>query len=129
MPAPLRRIDATSLLRFLRFGLAEEATRIDFRVGHPPGFTVDAEARTLRYRQLAQEDTEAIAHLLFEQIRVPERLSAEPGDGAQELSFYYELPGEGLFEIDVSRENAGLAVSLEIIRLLTDPWEIALLET
>jgi len=129
MPAPLRRIDATALLRLLRFGLAEEATRIDFRVGHPPGFTVGAEARTLRYRQLAQEDTEAIAHLLFEQIRVPERLSAEPGDGAQELSFYYELPGEGLFEIDVSRETAGLAVSLEIIRLLTDPWEIALLES
>ena len=44
MPAPLRRIDATALLRLLRFGLTEEASRIDFRVGCPPRFTVDAEA-------------------------------------------------------------------------------------
>jgi hypothetical protein len=128
MPVPLRRIDATALLRFLRFGLAEEATRIDFRVGRPPRFTVNAEAKTLRYRQLAREDTESIVRLLFEHTRVPGRLSAEPGDGAQELYFYYELPGEGLFEVDASRETAGLAVSLEIIRPLTNPAEIALLE-
>ena len=56
-------------------------------------------------------------------------MSAEPSTGAQELYFYYELPGEGLFEIDASRESGGLAVSLEVIRLLTDPAEIALLET
>ncbi len=129
MPAPLRRIDATALLRFLRFGLAEDATRIDFRVGSPPRFTVNAEAKALRYRQLAREDTDSIVGLLFEQTRVPERLSTETGDGAQELYFYYELPGEGLFEVDASREDAGLAVSLEIIRPLTDPAEIALLET
>ena len=129
MPEPLRRVDATALLRFLRFGLAEEASRIDFRVGRPPHFTVNAEEKTLRYRQLAREDTDTIVRLLFEQTRVPERLSAEPGDGAQELYFYYELPGEALFEIDASRETAGLAVSLEIIRPLTDPAEIALLET
>lgn len=129
MPAPLRRIDATALLRLLRFGLTEEATRIDFRVGCAPRFTVDAEAKTLRHRQLAREDTDAILGLLFEQTRVPQRLSAEPGDGAQELYFYYELPGEALFEIEASRETAGLAVSLEIIRPLTDPSEIALLET
>ena len=129
MPEPLRSIDATALLRFLRFGLAEEASRIDFQVGRPPHFTVDAEAKTLRYRQLAREDTDSIVGLLFEQTRVPERFSADPGSGAQELYFYYELPGEGLFEIDASREPGGLAVSLEIIRPLTDPAEIALLET
>jgi hypothetical protein len=129
MPEPLRSIDATALLRFLRFGLSEDATRIDFRVGSPPRFTVNAEAKTLRYRQLAREDTDSIVGLLFEQTRVPERLSADPGNGAQELCFYYELPGEGLFEIDASREPGGIAVSLEIIRPLTDPAEIALLET
>jgi hypothetical protein len=129
MPAPLRSIDATALLRLLRFGLAEDASRIDFRVGQPPQFTVNAEAKTLRYRQLAREDTDTIARLLFEQIRIPERLSAKPGDGAQELYFCYELPGEALFEVGASREAAGLAVSLEIIRPLTDPAEIALLET
>ena len=129
MPEPLRSIDATALLRFLRFGLSEDATRIDFRVGSPPCFTVNAEAKTLRYRQLAREDTESIVGLLFEQTRVPERLSEEPGDSAQELYFYYELPGEGLFEIDAAREPGGLAVSLEIIRPLTDPAEIALLES
>jgi hypothetical protein len=129
MPAPFRRIDAAALLRFLRFGLAEDATRIDFRVGCPPRFTVNAETKTLRYRQLAREDTDSIVSVLFEQTRVPERLSTEPGDAAQELYFYYEIPGEGLFEIDAAREPAGLAVSLEIIRPLTDPTEIALLET
>jgi hypothetical protein len=129
MPAPLRPIDATALLRFFRFGLAEEATRIDFRVGCAPCFTVNAEAKTLRYRQLAREDTYTILGLLFEQTRVPERLSEEPGDAAQELYFYYELPGEGLFEVDASRESAGLAVSVEIIRPLTNPAEIALLVT
>ena len=128
MCTPLRRIDAASLLRFLRFGLDEGATGIGFRVGNPPRFTVDAEAKTLRFRQLAREDIDAIVRLFFEQARVPERLSAEPGDGAQELYFYYELPGEGLFEVDVSREASGLAVSVEIIRPLTDPAEIALLE-
>jgi Tfp pilus assembly pilus retraction ATPase PilT len=126
---PLRHIDAASLLRFLRFGLDEGARGIDFRVGSPPRFTVGAEAKPLRFRQLAREDIDAIVRLFFEQARVPERLSAEPGDGAQELYFYYELPGEGLFEVDVSREASGLAVTLEIIRPLTDPSEIALLET
>jgi hypothetical protein len=125
---PLRRIDAASLLRLLRFGLAEGATGIRFRVGSPPRFAVDAEPKTLRFRQLAREDLDAIVRLFFEQARVPERLSAEPGDGAQELYFYYELPGEALFEIEVSREASDLAVSVEIIRPLTDPTEIALLE-
>jgi hypothetical protein len=128
MTAPLRRLDANALLRFLRFGLAEGATRIDFRVGSPPRFTVDAESKPVRHRQLAREDTEAIVRLLFEQTRVPERISADSGDGAQALSFYYELPGEGLFEVDAARETTGLAVSLEIIRPLTNPAEIALLE-
>ena len=129
MSTPLRRIDAAALIRFLRFGLAQGATGIRFRVGSPPRFAVNAEEKTLRYRQLAREDTDAIVRFLFEQARVPERLSGEPGEAAQELYFYYELPGEGLFEIDASREAAGLAVSVEIIRPLTDPSEIALLET
>jgi hypothetical protein len=126
---PLRRIDASSLLRLLRFGLAEGATGIRFRVGSPPRFTIDAESKALRFRQLAREDVDAIVRLFFEQARVPARLSAEPGDGAQELYFYYELPGEGLFEVEASREVSGLAVSVEIIRPLTDPSEIALLES
>ena len=129
MPTPIRRVDAATLLRLLRFGLAEGATAIRFRVGNPPHFTVDAESKTLRFRQLAREDTDAIVRLFFEEARVPERLVAEPSDGAQELHFYYELPGEGLFEVDVSREASGLAVSVEIIRPLTDPSEIALLES
>jgi hypothetical protein len=126
--APLRRIDATALHRFLRFGLAQDATRIDFRVGSRPRFTVNADAKTLRHRQLAREDTDAIVRLLFERTRVPARLLGAPGDGAQEFYFLYELPGEGLFEIEATREAAGLAVSVEIIRPLTDPSEIALLE-
>jgi hypothetical protein len=125
---PLRCIDATSLLRFFRFGLAQGAAQVQFRVGSPPCFSVNAGTRRLRYRQLAREDTEAIVRLLFEHARIPERLTAAAGDGAQEIYFYYELPGEGLFEIDVAREAAGLAVSVEIIRPLTDPAEIALLE-
>jgi hypothetical protein len=126
--APLRRIDATALLRFLRFGLAQGATRIDFRVGSRPCFTVDAKAKTLRYRQLAREDTDAIVRLLFERARVPARLHGAPGEGAQQFYFLVELPGEGLFEIEATREAAGLALSVEIIRPLTDPSEIALLE-
>ena len=128
MSAPLRCIDATTLLRFFRFGLAQGAAQIHFRVGSPPCFSVNAGARPLRYRQLAREDTEAIVRLLFEQARVPERMSAAPGDGAQEIYFYWELPGEGLFEVEVMREASGLAACIEIIRPLTDPAEIALLE-
>ena len=82
----------------------------------------------LRYRQLAREDTELIAQLLFERTRVPARLHGAPAEGAQGFSFLYELPGEALFEIEATREAAGLALSLEIIRPLTDPSEIALLE-
>jgi hypothetical protein len=100
---PLRRIDAAALLSLLRFGIAQEATRVQFRVGAPPHFTVYAEEKALRYRQLAREDTEAILRLLFVRTRVPERLDGEPGDGARELCFYYELPGEALFEIEASR--------------------------
>jgi Tfp pilus assembly pilus retraction ATPase PilT len=129
VPTSLRRIDTTALLHFLRFGLAEGATRIHFRVGRPPDFAVGGEQRTLRYRQLAREDTEAILRLLFEQTRVPERLSSEPVPGGQEIYFFVELPGEALFEIDASREEAGIALSLEIIRPLTNPAEIALLES
>jgi hypothetical protein len=128
VPAPLRCIDDAALLRLLRFGLAQGASRIELQVGHPPCFTVDAEAKGLRYRQLAREDTERIAGLLFERTRVPARLHEAPGEGAQGFSFLCELPGEALFEIEATREDAGLALSLEIIRPLTDPSEIALLE-
>jgi hypothetical protein len=129
VPTPIRRIDAATLLRLLRFGLAQGAARAHFRVGSPPRFTVHAGEKTLRYRQLAREDTEAILRLLFEQARIPERLGRAPCDAAQQLYFFCELPGEALFEIDASREATGLAVSVEIIRPLTDPSEIALLET
>jgi hypothetical protein len=98
-------------------------------VGAPPRYTVYAEEKALRYRQLSREDTEAILRLLFEQTRVPGGLGGEPGDGARGLGFYCELPGEALFEVDASREKAGLTVSAEIIRPLTDPSEIALLES
>jgi hypothetical protein len=116
------------MLRLLRFGLAEEATRIEFRAGRSPRFAVGAEARTLRYRQLAREDIDALLRLFFERTRVPERLRTAPGEGAEQLHFFFELPGEGLFEVDVSRGTAGLVVSVEIIRPLGDPLEIALLE-
>ncbi len=128
MPDPVRCIDDAALLRFLRFGIAQGASRIDFRVGSRPCFTVDAEAKKLRYRQLAREDTEWIARLLFERTRVPARLHGASGEGAQGFSFLYELPGEALFEIEATREDAGLTLSMEIIRPLTDPSEIALLE-
>lgn len=129
MHTPLRRIDATALLRLLRFGLAEGATGIRFGVGRPPAYTVGGETKRLRHRQLAREDTEAILRLLFEWTRVPRRLTQERASGARPFHFFAELPGEGLFEIDASREEAGLALSVEIIRPLTDPAEIALLES
>jgi hypothetical protein len=126
---PLHPIDACATLRLLRFGLDAGATRIDFQAGRPPRFRVGAEARTLRHRQLAGEDIDALLRLFLERTRVPERLRAAPGQGAEQLHFLFELPGEGLFEVDVSRGTAGLAVSVEIIRPLGDPSEIALLET
>ena len=129
MLEPLHPIDACATLRLLRFGLDAGATRIEFRVGRPPRFGAGGEARTLRYRQLAREDLDALLRLFFERTRVPERLRAAPGEGAEQLHFLFELPGEGLFEVDVSQGTAGLAVSVEIIRPLGDPAEIALLES
>jgi hypothetical protein len=125
----LRRIDATALLRLLRFGLDRGATLIQFRVGAPPLYSVDADPKNLRHRPLTREDTEAILRLLFEAAQVPAQLGEMPGEAAQELYFYYELPGEGLFEIEAMREAAGLALTVEIVRPLTDPLEIALLES
>ena len=129
MLEPLHPIDVCAMLRLLRFGLAEEATRIEFRPGRSPFFEVGAEARTLRYRQLTREDIDALLRLFFERTRVPERLRTAPGEGAKQLHFLFELPGEGLFEVDVWRGTEGLVVSVEIIRPLSDPSEIALLET
>jgi hypothetical protein len=117
------------MLRLLRFGLAAGATRIEFRAGRAPRFGIGTEAKALRFRQLAREDIEALLRLFFERTPVPERVRAAPSEGAEPLHFLFELPGEGLFEVDVSREVAGLALSVEIIRPLDDPSEIALLES
>lgn len=95
--------------RLLRLGLEKGASDIHFQVGYLPLYRFHGELVELRFKVLTPEDTEAIARLLLEQD--PRANSTQ----WNELDLAYELPGEGRFRVNVSRERRHFNVVLRVI--------------
>ncbi|HME69587.1 MAG TPA: ATPase, T2SS/T4P/T4SS family, partial [Myxococcota bacterium] len=103
--------------RLLRLGLEKGASDIHFQVGYLPLYRFHGDLVELRYKVLTPTDTEAIAKLLLE------------GDPRQanmnwnELDLAFELPGEGRFRVNISRQRRFFNIVLRVIPLQIRSFE------
>jgi hypothetical protein len=119
--------DAT-LWRMLRFALHAGAERVHLRPGHPPLLVGPGDARPVRFRQLAVDDTAAAASHLLARSRLAAHRAREGARGATQLPLLVELPGQALFDARISRDRAGLAIAIDVLRPLHGPVDLELLE-
>jgi len=104
-------MDREKLHRLLRLGLEKGASDIHFQVGYLPLYRFHGELVELRYKVLTPEDTEAIVeHLLADEEGGP-RLEFNERDLA------FELPGEGRFRVNISRQRRYFNIVLRVIPL------------
>jgi len=110
-------MDREKFYRLLRLGIEKGASDIHFQVGNLPLYRFNGNLVELRYKVLSPEDTEEIARLLLE------------GDerGAEmawnEIDLAYELPGEGRFRVNISRQRRFFNVVLRVIPLDVKTFE------
>ena len=102
-------MDRDKLHRLLRLGLEKGASDIHFQVGYLPLYRFHGELVELKYKVLTPEDTEQIVQMLIE--TDPLKRSPE----LNELDLAYELPGEGRFRVNISRQRRNLNVVLRVI--------------
>jgi len=110
-------MDREKLYRLLRLGIEKGASDIHFQVGYLPLYRFHGDLVELRYKVLTPKDTEAIARMLLE---------AE--DKARDMDFNeldlaYELPGEGRFRVNISRQRRFYNVVLRVIPLQVRSFE------
>ncbi len=104
-------MDREKLYRLLRLGIEKGASDIHFQVGYLPLYRFHGELIELRYKVLTPKDTETIARLLLE------------GEGEKvpmdfnERDLAFELPGEGRFRVNMSRQRRFYSVVLRVIPL------------
>ena len=104
-------MDREKLHRLLRLGLEKGASDIHFQVGYLPLYRFHGELVELRYKVLTPEDTETIVEQL---------LSSEeggPGLDFNERDLAFELPGEGRFRVNISRQRRYFNIVLRVIPL------------
>jgi hypothetical protein len=128
--APLRPLDATTLLRMIRYALRSGGATLHLRPGCRPALEGMGPARNLRFRQLSVDDTRAAAACLLEKSAVPRRLRGSPAEGASALSLCWELPGEALVEprLETLPQGGGLVVHLDLIPPIPEGMQIEVLE-
>jgi len=110
-------MDREKVYRLLRLGLEKGASDIHFQVGYLPLYRFHGELVELRYRVLTPGDTEEIVRVLLE--GEERRLD----DSFNELDLAFELPGEGRFRVNVSRQRRCLNVVLRVIPLQIRSFE------
>jgi twitching motility protein PilT len=110
-------MDREKFYRLLRLGIEKGASDIHFQVGNLPLYRFNGNLVELRYKVLAGEDTEAIARLLLE--------SDERGADISfnELDLAYEIPGEGRFRVNISRQRRFFNIVLRVIPLEIKTFE------
>ena len=128
MPTALRPVDEPTLTRLVRYALATAMDRIYLRPGARPIVEGLGPNREVNFRQLACDDTLAAAEIVLRHAKAPLARAAEAGDAAIELFPLWEIPGHVLVEMHVESAPGGIALRLDLLRPLTDPAEIALLE-
>ena len=104
-------MDREKLYRLLRLGIEKDASDIHFQVGYLPLYRFHGDLVELRYKVLTGKDTEAIARLLMEG---DPRASLED---INELDLAFELPGEGRFRVNISRQRRFYNIVLRVIPL------------
>ncbi|MBW2274820.1 MAG: PilT/PilU family type 4a pilus ATPase [Deltaproteobacteria bacterium] len=110
-------MEREKLYRLLRLGLEKGASDIHFQVGCLPLYRFHGELVELRYKVLTPKDTEEIVKILIE---------ADPG--GQNLEFNerdlaFELPGEGRFRVNISRQRRFYNIVLRVIPLQIAAFE------
>jgi twitching motility protein PilT len=104
-------MDREKFYRLLRLGIEKGASDIHFQVGNLPLYRFNGNLVELRYKVLTPQDTEEIARLLLEG-------DERGGEMAwNEIDLAYELPGEGRFRVNVSRQRRFFNVVLRVIPL------------
>jgi hypothetical protein len=128
--APLRPLDATTLLRMIRYALRSGGATLHLRPGCRPALEGMGPSRALRFRQLSVDDTRAAAACLLEKSLVPKRLRGSSAEGASALSLCWELPGEALVEprFESLPHGGGLVLHLDLIPPIPAGMQIDVLE-
>ena len=102
-------MEREKLYRLLRLGLEKGASDIHFQVDYLPLYRFHGELVELRYKVLTPEDTQEIAQLLCEQD--PRHQDSD----WNERDLAYELPGEGRFRVNISRQRRHYNIVLRVI--------------
>jgi twitching motility protein PilT len=110
-------MEREKLYRLLRLGIEKGASDIHLQVGYLPLYRFNGDLVELRYKVLTAKDTEAIARMLME---------ADPRQQAMdfnEVDLAFELPSEGRFRVNVSRQRRFFNVVLRVIPLQIRSFE------
>jgi twitching motility protein PilT len=111
-------MEQEKLNRLLRLGLEKGASDIHFQVGYLPLYRFHGDLVELRYKVLTPKDTEEMARMLLE---------ADPDGGADmdfnERDLAFELPGEGRFRVNISRQRRFYNIVLRVIPLQIQSYE------
>ena len=101
-------LDRERLDRLLRLGFEKGASDIHFQVGYLPLYRFNGELVELKYKVLSAEDTEQIARQLLEE-------DGRRLEDCPEVDLAYEIPGEGRFRVNISRERRCYNIVLRVI--------------
>ena len=104
-------MEREKLHRLLRLGIEKGASDIHFQVGCLPLYRFHGDLVELRYKVLTPKDTEEIVQILLED-DMP-----ECGLDFNELDVAFELPGEGRFRVNISRQRRCFNIVLRVIPL------------
>jgi twitching motility protein PilT len=110
-------MEREKLYRLLRLGIEKGASDIHFQVGYLPLYRFHGDLVELRYKVLTAKDTEAIARMLME---------GDPNlrdRDFNELDLAFELPGEGRFRVNISRQRRFYNIVLRVIPLQIRSFE------
>ncbi len=110
-------MDREKLDRMLRLGLEKGASDIHFQVGYLPLFRVHGELVELRYKVLTPNDTEEIVKHLLSSV------DGTPNLDFNERDIAFDLPGEGRFRVNISRQRRFFNIVLRVIPLQIKAFE------
>jgi len=110
-------MERDKLYRLLRLGIEKGASDIHLQVGYLPLYRFNGDLVELRYKVLTAKDTEAIAKMLME---------ADPRQKSMdfnEIDLAFELPSEGRFRVNISRQRRFYNIVLRVIPLQIRTFE------
>ncbi len=110
-------MEREKLHRLLRLGIDKCASDIHFQVGCLPLYRFHGDLVELRYKVLGPKDTEEIVKILLED--EPDYQDLE----FNECDVAFELPGEGRFRVNISRQRRHFNIVLRVIPLQIKTFE------